>query len=187
MWGSLEHLDHQLFFWINNGLSTPSLDYFFWFASILAHGLAMIVIVGVGFWYTDRRLLKQHLGWIIVALLCGTLITQSLKYLLNRPRPLDEFAALLKAGTVQLNVIGPHLNRRSFPSGHTQGAASVLTYLTLLYPRQWYWYASGLCLVALSRVYLGAHFPSDVLGGAIIGGLCGVLAWRLGRGRSETG
>ena len=182
--GWLEHLDHRLFFWVNNGLSTPLLDHLFWVVSALANGVALSVMVGVGLWYIDRRMLKQHWGWMIVALLSGTLITQSIKYLLDRPRPLDAFAPLLQAGTVQLNVIGHHLNHRSFPSGHTQGAASVLTYLTLLYPRQWYWYASGLCLVALSRVYLGAHFPSDVLAGAIIGGLCGALAWRL---RSKWG
>lgn len=179
---ALEHLDHQLFFWVNNGLSTPLLDHLLWVVSVLAHGVALIVMVGVGFWHADRRLLKQHLGWIIVALLCGALITQSIKYLLDRPRPLNEFATLLQAGTVQLNVIGHHLNHRSFPSGHTQAAASVLTYLILLYPRQWYWYGSGLFLVALSRVYLGAHFPSDVLAGAVIGGLCSVFAWRMGRG-----
>lgn len=183
----LEHLDHQIFFWVNNGLSTPLLDDFFWFVSILVHGVALIVMVGVGLWHADRRLLKQHMGWIIMALVCGALINQGIKYLLDRPRPLNEFATLIQSGTVQLNVIGAHLNHRSFPSGHTQGAASVLTYLTYLYPRHWYWYASGLLLVALSRVYLGAHFPSDVLGGAIIGGASGMLAWRLGRGHREAG
>lgn len=176
----LEQLDHRLFFWVNNGLSTPLLDYLFRVVSALAHGVALCVMVGVGLWHVDRRVLKQHWGWILLALLSGAVITQSIKYLFDRPRPLDAFAPLLRAGTVHLNVIGHHLNHRSFPSGHTQGAASVLTYLTLLYPRQWVWYGSGLCLVALSRVYLGAHFPSDVLAGAIIGGLCGAMAWRLG-------
>jgi len=177
----LEHLDHQLFFWVNNGLSTPFLDHFFQVVSGLAHGVALSVMVGVGLWHVDRRLFRQHWGWMIAALVCGALITQSIKYFFDRPRPLDEFAPLLQAGSAPFNVIGHHLNHRSFPSGHTQGAASILIYLTLLDPRRWYWYASALGLVALSRVYLGAHFPSDVLAGGVIGALCGAAAWRLRR------
>ena len=174
----MEHLDHQLFFWVNNGLSTPVLDYLLWTVSVLAHSVVLLVIAGLVLWRRDRQQLRHYLGWMIVALLCGALITQSIKYVLARPRPLNEFAALLEAGTVQLNVIGPRLSHRSFPSGHTQAAATVFIYMILLYPRQWYWYASGLGLVALSRVYLGVHFPSDVLAGAMIGASCAALAWR---------
>ncbi len=176
--GWLEHFDHQLFFLINNGLSTPILDHFFWVVSVLAHGVVLIVIAGMRLWYVDRQQFKPHLGWIVVALLVGTSLTQLIKYQLDRPRPLDEFAALIQAGTVHLNIIGRHLYHRSFPSGHTQGAACVLSYLVMLYPNQWYWYGGGLFLVGLSRVYLGVHFPSDVVAGAIIGGLCGVMAWQ---------
>ncbi len=183
----LERLDHQLFFVVNQGLSTPLLDYLLWGASVLAHGGVLIVLVGVGLWYVDRQAVTQHMGWILIALLLGALATQLIKYQLNRPRPLNEFAALIQAGTVQINVIGHHLNHRSFPSGHTQGAASVLTYLTLLYPHRWYGYGAGILLVGLSRVYLGVHFPSDVVGGALLGGLCAVGAWRLRRRMADGG
>lgn len=175
----LQRLDHQLFFAVNQGLSTPLLDYLLWGASMLAHGGVLIALVGVGLWYVDRQAVRQHLGWILVALLLGGLAAQLLKYQLDRPRPLNEFAALIQSGAVQINVIGHHLNHRSFPSGHTQGVASVFLYLAMLYPKRWYWYGGGLFLVALSRVYLGVHFPSDVVAGAVIGGICGLLAWRI--------
>ena len=65
----------------------------------------------------------------------------------------------------------------SFPSGHTSMAFNVATALTLNYPR-WYVYvpayvwASG---VGYSRMYLGVHYPSDVLVGAIVGSGAAIL------------
>lgn len=111
--------------------------------------------------------------------MAGGIINQVFKYGFLRPRPLEGFAALLNAGEVQFNVIGQHLRFRSFPSGHTQAAASVITYLTTLYPRFWYLWCTFIVLVDLSRVYLGVHFPSDMVAGAVIGGLSAWSAWRL--------
>lgn len=180
----LERLDHQLFFVLNQGISTPILDHLLWGISILANAGMVILVVGMGFWCGDRQALKRHYGWIILAVLAGGLLVQLLKYGIARPRPLDEFAALLQTGEVQINVIGRRLNRRSFPSGHTQAAASACIYLTCLYPRHWYAWGAGLLLVGLSRVYLGAHFPTDVLAGALLGGLTAAVAWRLQRFRN---
>jgi membrane-associated phospholipid phosphatase len=103
---------------------------------------------------------------------------QAIKYGVARPRPLNEFAALLEAGAVHIKVIGPSLRHRSFPSGHTQVMASISTYLLCLYPRQWYWWGASLLLVGFSRVYVGVHFPVDVLAGALLGMLSTLGIWR---------
>jgi undecaprenyl-diphosphatase len=175
----LERLDHQLFFALNQGLSMPLFDHLLWWVSVLADALVLTLAIGIGLWWLDRQTFKQHYGWLVFAVLAGGLLVQVLKYSLARPRPLSEFAALLQAGEVHINVIGRRLRHRSFPSGHTQAAASVFTYLVCLYPRRWFFWGGGILLVGLARVYLGVHFPSDVLAGALLGSLTAVGAWRL--------
>jgi undecaprenyl-diphosphatase len=176
----LQDLDHQLFFALNLGLSTPVLDYVLWAISTL-NGSGLLVGVAIALWVCDRPMFKQHYGWLVLAVVLGFLIVHGIKYGLARPRPLSAFAALMQTGEVQMHVIGPRLHHRSFPSGHTQAAASVLTYLLCLYPQRWLWWSSGIGIAGLARIYLGAHFPSDVFAGALIGSLTAVSAWKLQR------
>ena len=91
------------------------------------------------------------------------ILTAALKFAFSRPRPKktypDDIVVYTKAGSY------------SFPSGHTSQAFATATSISLLYPK-WYiiapaylWASS----VGYSRMYLGVHYPSDVLAGAIIG------------------
>jgi undecaprenyl-diphosphatase len=175
----LERLDHDVFFVINQGLSTVGLDYLLWGVSWLADGFILVAIVGMALWCVDRQSFKRHYLWLILAVLMGSLVVQAMKPSVRRPRPLKEFAALLQTGEVRINVIGQPLRHRSFPSGHTQAMASVSTYLFCLYPRQWYWWSASLFLVGLSRIYLGVHFPLDVLAGGLLGVLSTASVWRV--------
>ncbi len=180
----LEHLDHQLFFAVNQGLSTRGLDYLFWALSALGNGTGLLIGAAFGLWLFDRQACKRHYGWILLAVIAGGIVIQVLKYGVARPRPLREFALLLEAGEVYINVIGRPLRSRSFPSGHAQAAASVFTYLGCLYPRHWPWWGAGMVAVGLSRVYVGVHFPLDVLVGVLIGSFSAVAAVRLQRLRN---
>lgn len=91
-------------------------------------------------------------------------VVQLLKALFGRARPED---------------ILVHVDPGSFPSGHVANAATVGVAIALIFQRTWLWIAAGIWTVfmALSRTYLGAHWVSDTLGGAVLGAAVAVLLW----------
>lgn len=108
-----------------------------------------------------------------------------LKAIVRRPRPYVKYEDDLIPVTTERSF--------SFPSGHTSFAFSTATSLSLQYPK-WYvitpaflWATS----IGFSRMYLGVHYPSDVLTGAVIGALAAYLSYqiqqRLQEERSEVG
>lgn len=98
-----------------------------------------------------------------VAIGLNVLLTTGLKYSINRKRPYEQYPNDI----VKRTDSGPY----SFPSGHTSSAFAAATAVTLS-TKKWYVavpsYAYA-CAVGYSRIRLGVHFPSDVLGGMIIG------------------
>lgn len=72
-------------------------------------------------------------------------------------------------------VVGPRTADFSFPSGHTAGSFAAATALSLFYPRQAPLLLGAATGVGTSRVYLGHHFPSDVVAGAGLGSALGAL------------
>lgn len=181
----LERLDHQLFFALNNTLATSALDGLFWLFATVGNGTGMLSGALLGLWHFDRSALKRHWLWLILSVIAGAAIVQALKYGVARPRPLTTFAPLLAAGERYIHVVGEGLQYRSFLSGHAQAAASVFTYLWCLYPRQAVWWGMGMVLAALRRVYVGAHFPADVLAGVCLGSLSAWAAVKVQRQRAR--
>lgn len=112
----------------------------------------------------------------LTALLFGALCTNVvLKHLVARPRPWLDVAGLTTL------VAEPDPN--SFPSGHTCAAfAAGMVWWKRL---PWRWGRVGAVILAvamgLSRLYVGVHYPTDVLAGAVIGTACALLALRLFR------
>jgi membrane-associated phospholipid phosphatase len=99
--------------------------------------------------------------------------TYGIKILVKRPRPY-EVLKNVKRNKDDLAFTDPY----SFPSGHTSTAFSIATSLTLRYPDKpflitgLYFYST---VIALGRIYLGVHYPTDVLGGMLIGAGSAVL------------
>jgi undecaprenyl-diphosphatase len=165
----LEQLDHRLFFLLNHNLGLPWLDALCRWVSIVGDGVPLTFLVGLGLWYYDRQVFKQHYLWLLLGVVISSVLAQALKHSLDRPRPLGAFAASLTAGQVYVHSIGKALYHHSFPSGHAQSAAAVLSYLAYVYPRYSFCWGVGLCCIGWSRVYLGVHFPFDVLAGILLG------------------
>ncbi|MDP4221475.1 MAG: phosphatase PAP2 family protein [Bacteroidota bacterium] len=123
------------------------------------------------FWVTGLQIASPYLLAVITSNL--------LKIIIARPRPatLYPFIQKLSAG-----------GSGSFPSGHTSDAFSVAMALSLLFPKRWV-VIPLFCwafLVGYSRMDLGVHYPTDVLGGAMIGLLSALLCYRFFRYRERS-
>ena len=105
---------------------------------------------------------------LIDAVLCNLL----LKPLVARVRPCDILT--------EVQLLIPHPDDFSFPSGHTAASFASVTALWLAGKKQWAMAALPVgVLIAFSRMYLCVHYPTDILGGVIIGILSGVLGYKI--------
>jgi undecaprenyl-diphosphatase len=175
----LQALDDRLFFLVNNGWSSRALDPVFEGLSSLGAWTIVIVALVILAQEGGRRF-ARHAAVLSLSLVVVMGSDAILKRAVDRPRPLSAFAAEIAAGTAHVNVreVEP-LKRRSFPSGHT-----VLAFFVMTYVGQWRrGYRPYLLVLAsaigIARVYVGSHFPSDCLAGALIGTAWALAAWRV--------
>lgn len=120
-----------------------------------------------------REAVAGKLG--LFAVVVGSLFGLVLKHLFCRSRPLTE-----KSGQffVEFPCLGKGAGFISFPSGHSVTAFALAFVLSRAYPRCAFLFYGVASLIALSRVYLAQHFPSDVVAGAAIGILAGWIVCR---------
>ena len=143
---------------------------------LLNAALAAILMAAGIFMGRPREAMAGRLG--LFAVIAGGLSVQLLKHLFCRGRPLTEVAGQFFAAFPCLEM-GSRLI--SFPSGHSVSAFALAYVLSRAYPKGagiFYLLAS---MVALSRVYLASHFPSDVVAGAAHGLLAGWIVCRIAR------
>lgn len=142
------------------------LDRFLLDVTALGTGLVVLVVVGVAALFLALTEHRYSAVLLLVATAGGQLLNSVLKLFYNRPRP-----SAVEALT--------HTYSTSFPSGHAMSA--VIVYGTVAYlaarlqKHRWQRWLTmlfavvAIVLIAASRVYLGVHYPSDVLAGTIIG------------------
>lgn len=158
--------------------SLSSYHTFFLAITQLGNSVLWIVIAALVFAMGDHNRRKVS-AILIISLLFSMVVVEDVKNIIQRPRPLAD----------NLNVL--LFKSYSFPSGHAQTAFIVMyiigAYLEWKYKIIGYFLA---IMVSLSRIYLGVHYPSDVVAGAILGIVMGEMVvfatYRLGLS-SNTG
>jgi membrane-associated phospholipid phosphatase len=151
---------------IVHGFTDPLVDQIGNVGNKLGDGLTLVIISftigGIGLWINSDRWKFAGLYSLLAHGISG-LITQILKHSLSRPRP--------RIMDTTSWDIGPSLESGldSFPSGHTSASFSVAMVFAYYFPKGrmlWFGLAS---FIALCRVIKGSHFPTDVLGGLLVG------------------
>ncbi len=141
-----------------------ALDHTFEFVSnsVSPAGLALpALIYSIGLLEHNQELKKKGL-YIGESILASAIISTSLKYAVNRPRPFSSYPGIEKLSSG---------GSPSFPSGHTSEAFATATAMSIAFPK---WYViipsyAWASAVGYSRMDLGVHYPSDVAAGAIVG------------------
>lgn len=179
-------MDKQLFPLINLKWTSPALDSFMaalsclpvWIPFIVAGALAVAVCGGF-----KARAMLVVLALVIPVLDAG--ISDTIKKTINRPRPREAMPGVrvvdLKPGALRiLSAFKPATVRvttakdvaptgHSFPSGHTINTFGAATVIALFYKRRGPLCFIAAALVGYSRIYTGAHWPSDVVVTAFLG------------------
>ncbi|MCE5348038.1 MAG: phosphatase PAP2 family protein [Bacteroidales bacterium] len=157
----------------HNSQNIQSSDDFFRFASNTNTGIVLGVPVTMGIAGLIKHDNKLFRNACVVAVASGINMgfTNALKYSINRKRPFETYPDIMKKSDVK---------DPSFPSGHTSSAFATATSLSLAYPK-WYIIAPSYLwagTVGYSRMHLGVHYPSDVLGGMIAGSGSAYLTYK---------
>ena len=165
-------LDVAIFRWINQGWSNSFFDGFFAFITDIHHYWILIALLLV-YWLwkggADCRWLV--LGLVVAVTLSDQTASHVIKGLVQRVRPCNVLEGVL-------NPIGKS-GSFSFPSSHAANMGSSMLLLSLVFKRWIPLFVLIALLVGLSRIYLGLHYPSDVLGGYALGLLIGYGVWEI--------
>ncbi|MDX2172343.1 MAG: phosphatase PAP2 family protein [Bacteroidota bacterium] len=167
-------LDYRLLKSINSG-EMPCWDKTMKGVSFSVYPIMPLSVIGIwsnGYFTKNEAMMRNgYKSAITIGLALAT--TTGLKYVVNRTRPFARYPNDI----IQRDLVGPY----SFPSGHTTAAFATATAISFSY-KKWYLVLPSYAyagFVGYSRMRLGVHYPSDVLGGAIIGIGAGLLTWKL--------
>lgn len=162
----LYQLDVTIFYFINHTLSNPFFDKLFpfltevknWYIAYLILFLIMIIKGG-------RLGRIAAIGIIFLITVSDQLSSSIIKSLFERIRPCNALE--------NVNILVTCTESFSFPSSHAVNNFAAAIFFTLIFPKFRKWFFTVAILQALSRPYVGVHYPSDIIVGALIGAVLG--------------
>ncbi|MDU2492075.1 MAG: phosphatase PAP2 family protein [Clostridium celatum] len=150
-------------------IANPFLDLLFQLITICGEQLVLISIISIIYWALDKKFGE----YIAYSVLTSVLLNNAIKDIFKMKRPIgEEGIRTLREETA---------TGYSFPSGHTQGASSFYGAMAIyLKKRVMYIIATVMIiLIGFSRLYLGVHYPKDVIVGGVLGVLTSLICYKL--------
>lgn len=167
LWTAGQRLDALIFlFFHQRHLRARWLDVFMFVATQLGNGV-LAIAGAIGFYFTNYRRLAIEM---LLGILTLWMAVELMKLITGRARPFYAFE--------ETKIVGWRERGRSFPSGHTAQTfflMALLIYYFQLGPAGSLALYTLALLVGFTRVYIGVHYPRDVLAGAILGVAWGIL------------
>jgi undecaprenyl-diphosphatase len=144
-----------------------ALDGAMWMLSAIGRG-GLVWLAAAAVVATKQRRPRILASTALAVALAALLADHVIKPMVGRERPFTRAPAV--------RVIGGRPDDASFPSGHATLAFAAAVVLAETGSAAWFFLAAA---IAYSRVYLGVHYPLDILGGAVLGLICGSIVVRV--------
>lgn len=168
MLSAIQGLDEAILLFVQDNIRTPALTAVMRLFSLLGDMGIMWIALGLALlaFARTRRRGAAMLGALAAEYVICDLV---IKKLVLRPRPYLVIAPL------EL-LVAPE-SSTSFPSGHSASSFVCAYMLARMFGRKGTWAYLPAALIALSRIYVGVHYPSDVVTGVLLGTLIGAAAY----------
>lgn len=161
-------IDVSVLYFLNQTIANPVFDKFFSYITDVKHWFLTYLVLILICFFKGGRIGKIACGFMVLLIIASDQFSSNfLKNLIDRARPCN---VLPDIRTV-LGCSGTF----SFPSSHAVNNFAAAMFFAKIFPKyKWILFISAF-FVAISRPYLGLHYPSDTLGGAIIGIVIGYI------------
>jgi undecaprenyl-diphosphatase len=180
MWETLQEWDKTLFLFLN-GMHCPYGDHFASiFTSKAPWGVMYASILYVLCKNLDwKAVVVATVAFVLVIVAADQLVSSVLRPLLERPRPSREPGVMEFAHLID----GRRGGAFGFPSAHAANTAALTAFITLFFKHRWLsaFFIAWTLVTCYTRVYVGVHYPGDVLAGIVVGAAVGVAVYALYR------
>ena len=173
MFSAITQWDTDVLFWFQDHLRADWLNHIMKVITHLGDGGIIWILLCIALLIPKKT---RRIGLVAAIALAFSFCVNDLiiKHLVNRVRPYDAIQGLVR-------LIGPE-SSTSFPSGHSSAAFATTTGILLASHKKWPVWPKLLivffaCVIAFSRIYVGVHYPSDVIMGMVVAISCSLIGY----------